>query len=294
MTFKPVRKAIFPVGGLGARFLPATKAMPKEMLPIVDRPLIQYAVEEAKAAGIEQFLFVTGRGKTAIEDHFDHSYELAATLAERGRTRDLALIADLLPQPGQVAYLRQQNPSGLGHAVWCARHLAAGEPVAVLLADDMVMAPTPCLKQMVAEYNRVGGNLVAVMDVPREHTNRYGVLATGREEGRLVEVRGLVEKPKPEEAPSTLSVIGRYILQPQVFDLIADQAPGAGGEVQLTDALARMIGHGPFHGYRFEGRRFDCGDKAGFIEATIAYALKHEVIGGKVRDILRDFTKHID
>ena len=294
MTFKPVRKAIFPVGGLGARFLPATKAMPKEMLPIVDRPLIQYAVEEAKAAGIEQFIFVTGRGKTAIEDHFDHSYELAATLAERGRTRDLALLADLLLPPGQVAYLRQQNPSGLGHAVWCARHLAAGEPVAVLLADDMVMAPTPCLKQMVAEYNRVGGNLVAVMDVPREHTNRYGVLATGREEGRLVEVRGLVEKPKPEEAPSTLSVIGRYILQPQVFDLIADQAPGAGGEVQLTDALARMIGHGPFHGYRFEGRRFDCGDKAGFIEATIAYALKHEVIGGKVRDILRDFTKHID
>ena len=294
MTFKPVRKAIFPVGGLGARFLPATKAMPKEMLPIVDRPLIQYAVEEAKAAGIEQFIFVTGRGKTAIEDHFDHSYELAATLAERGRTRDLALLADLLLPPGQVAYLRQQNPSGLGHAVWCARHLAAGEPVAVLLADDMVMAPTPCLKQMVAEYNRVGGNLVAVMDVPREHTNRYGVLATGREEGRLVEVRGLVEKPKPEEAPSTLSVIGRYILQPQVFDLIADQAPGAGGEVQLTDALARMIGHGPFHGYRFEGRRFDCGDKAGFIEATIAYALKHEVIGGKVRDILREFTKHID
>ena len=294
MTIQPVRKAIFPVGGLGARFLPATKAMPKEMLPIVDRPLIQYAVEEAKAAGIEQFIFVTGRGKTAIEDHFDHSYELAATLAERGRTRDLALLADLLLPPGQVAYLRQQNPSGLGHAVWCARHLAAGEPVAVLLADDMVMAPTPCLKQMVAEYNRVGGNLVAVMDVPREHTNRYGVLATGREEGRLVEVRGLVEKPKPEEAPSTLSVIGRYILQPQVFDLIADQAPGAGGEVQLTDALARMIGHGPFHGYRFEGRRFDCGDKAGFIEATIAYALKHEVIGGKVRDILRDFTKHID
>ena len=294
MTIQPVRKAIFPVGGLGARFLPATKAMPKEMLPIVDRPLIQYAVEEAKAAGIEQFIFVTGRGKTAIEDHFDHSYELAATLAERGRTRDLALLADLLLPPGQVAYLRQQNPSGLGHAVWCARHLAAGEPVAVLLADDMVMAATPCLKQMVSEYNRVGGNLVAVMDVPREHTNRYGVLATGREEGRLVEVRGLVEKPKPEEAPSTLSVIGRYILQPQVFDLIADQAPGAGGEVQLTDALARMIGRGPFHGYRFEGRRFDCGDKAGFIEATIAYALKHEVIGGKVRDILRDFTKHID
>ena len=294
MTFKPVRKAIFPVGGLGARFLPATKAMPKEMLPIADRPLIQYAVEEAKAAGIEQFIFVTGRGKAAIEDHFDHSYELHATLTERGRKRDLALIADLLPLPGQVAYIRQQHPNGLGHAVWCARHLAAGEPVAVLLADDMVMAAKPCLQQMVEEYTRVGGNLVAVMDVPREHTNRYGVLATGKEEGRLVEVRGLVEKPKPEEAPSTLSVIGRYILQPEVFGLIADQTPGAGGEIQLTDALARMIGHGPVHGYRFEGKRFDCGDKAGFIEATIAYALKHEVIGGKVRDILRDYAKQLD
>jgi UTP--glucose-1-phosphate uridylyltransferase len=294
MTIRPVRKAIFPVGGLGARFLPATKALPKEMLPIVDRPLIQYAVEEAKAAGIEQFIFVTGRGKTAIEDHFDHSYELHATLTERGRTRDLALIADLLPLPGQVAYLRQQHPRGLGHAVWCARHLAAGEPVAVLLADDMVMADTPCLKQMVEEYDRVGGNLVAVMDVPREHTSRYGVLATGREQGRLVEVRGLVEKPKPEEAPSTLSIIGRYILQPEVFDLIAEQAPGAGGEVQLTDALARMVGRGPFHGYRFAGTRFDCGDKAGFIEATLAYALKHEVIGGKVREILRDYARKLD
>lgn len=291
MTFKPVRKAIFPVGGLGARFLPATKAMPKEMLPIVDRPLIQYAVEEAKAAGIEQFIFVTGRGKAAIEDHFDHSYELHATLTERGRKRDLALIADLLPLPGQVAYIRQQHPNGLGHAVWCARHLAAGEPVAVLLADDMVMAAKPCLQQMVEEYTRVGGNLVAVMDVPREHTNRYGVLATGKESGRLVEVRGLVEKPKPEEAPSTLSVIGRYILQPEVFGLIADQKPGAGGEIQLTDALARMIGHGPFHGYRFEGKRFDCGDKAGFIEATIAFGLRHPALGGAVRDIVARYGR---
>jgi len=293
MTFKPVRKAIFPVGGLGARFLPATKAMPKEMLPVVDKPLIQYAVEEARAAGIEQFIFVTGRGKAAIEDHFDHSYELTATLAERGRSRDLALIADLLPAPGQVAYLRQQHPRGLGHAVWCARHLAAGEPVAVLLADDMVMAETPCLKQMVEVYGQVGGNLVAVMDVPREQTSRYGVLKTGRQDGRLVEVQGLVEKPAPAEAPSTLSIIGRYILQPEVFDLIADQKPGAGGEVQLTDALARMIGHSPFHGYRFEGKRFDCGDKAGFIEATIAYALRHPVIGESVAEILRDFARRI-
>ena len=293
MTFKPVRKAIFPVGGLGARFLPATKAMPKEMLPVVDKPLIQYAVEEAKAAGIEQFIFVTGRGKAAIEDHFDHSYELNATLTERGRYRDLALIADLLPAPGQVAYIRQQHPRGLGHAVWCARHLAEGEPVAVLLADDMVMAESPCLKQMVEVYGRVGGNLVAVMDVPREQTNRYGVLKTGQQDGRLVEVQGLVEKPAPAEAPSTLSVIGRYILQPEIFELIADQKPGAGGEIQLTDAMARMIGRTPFHGYRFEGKRFDCGDKAGFIEATIAYALRHPVIGTSVAQILRDYARQV-
>ena len=283
MTFKPVRKAIFPVGGLGARFLPATKAMPKEMLPVVDKPLIQYAVEEAKAAGIEQFIFVTGRGKAAIEDHFDHSYELNATLTERGRYRDLALIADLLPAPGQVAYLRQQHPRGLGHAVWCARHLAEGEPVAVLLADDMVMAESPCLKQMVEVYGRVGGNLVAVMDVPQEQTNRYGVLKTGHQDGRLVEVQGLVEKPAPAEAPSTLSVIGRYILQPEIFDLIADQKPGAGGEVQLTDAMARMIGQGPFHGYRFRGTRYDCGDKAGYIAANLAFALERPDLAGAVR-----------
>ena len=290
MTIKPVRKAIFPVGGLGARFLPATKAMPKEMLPVVDKPLIQYAVEEAKAAGIEQFIFVTGRGKSAIEDHFDHSYELHDTLTGRGKRKELSLIDDLLPVPGQVAYLRQQHPSGLGHAVWCARHLVAGEPVAILLADDMVMAKTPCLKQMVDVYNRVGGNLVAVMDVPREHTNRYGVLKPGRVDGPLTEIKGLVEKPKPADAPSTLSIIGRYILQPQVFELLAEQKAGAGGEIQLTDALAGMIGHGPFNGYRFEGRRFDCGDKAGFIEATIAYALQHNVIGGAVRDIVRDYA----
>jgi len=290
MTIKPVRKAIFPVGGLGARFLPATKSMPKEMLPVVDKPLIQYAVEEAKAAGIEQFFFVTGRGKSAIEDHFDHSYELHDTLTGRGRRKELQLIDGLLPVAGQVAYLRQQHPRGLGHAVWCARHLAAGEPVAILLADDMVMADKPCLKQMVDVYNQVGGNLVAVMDVPREHTSRYGVLKPGKADGRLTEVKGLVEKPKPADAPSTLSIIGRYILQPQVFDLLAEQKPGAGGEIQLTDALARMIGHGPFNGYRFEGTRFDCGDKAGFIEATIAYALQHEVIGEAVRDIIRDFA----
>ena len=286
LMHRPVRTAIFPVGGLGVRFLPATKAVPKEMLPVVDKPLIQYAVEEAKAAGIEQFVFVTGRGKTAIEDHFDHSYELHATLVERHKKRELDLVADILPVAGQVAYVRQQVPLGLGHAVWCARHLAAREPVAVLLADDLVKGEVPCLKQMVDAYARVGGNLVAVMDVPREHTDRYGVLDVGRVEGRLAEVKGLVEKPKPAVAPSTLTIVGRYILQPQVFDLLGRLERGAGNEIQLTDALSKMIGHGPFHGYRFDGTRFDCGDKAGFLEATIAYALDHPQIAKAARAIV--------
>lgn len=290
---KRIRKAIFPVGGLGTRFLPATKSMPKEMLPVVDKPLIQYAVEEAKAAGIEQFIFVTGRGKTAIEDHFDHSYEMHETLARRGKTAELELISNLLPVPGQVAYIRQQEPLGLGHAVWCARHLVNDEPVAVLLADDLVMADTPCLKQMVDVHAKVGGNIVAVMDVPREHTDRYGVLKVGREEGRLAEVRGLVEKPKPADAPSTLSIIGRYILAPEVFDILERQEPGAGNEVQLTDSLARMIGRGPFHGYRFEGTRFDCGDRAGFFEANVAFALRHATVGDAAQEVIRRYAAAI-
>ena len=288
-----VRKAIFPVGGLGTRFLPATKSMPKEMLTVVDKPLIQYAVEEAKAAGIEQFIFVTGRGKSAIEDHFDHSYELHETLARRSKTEEIELIDNLLLVPGQVAYIRQQEPLGLGHAVWCARHLVNNEPVAVLLADDLVMADTPCLKQMVDVHAKVGGNVVAVMDVPREHTNRYGVLAIGKDDGKLAEVRGLVEKPKPADAPSTLSIIGRYILDPKVFEILERQEPGAGNEVQLTDSLARMIGHGPFHGYRFEGTRFDCGDRAGFFEANVAYALRHATVGAAAQDVIRRYAAAI-
>jgi UTP--glucose-1-phosphate uridylyltransferase len=291
---KRIRKAIFPVGGLGTRFLPATKAMPKEMLPVVDKPLIQYAVEEAQAAGIEEFIFVTGRGKTAIEDHFDHSYELHETLAKRGKTAELDLISNLLPIPGQVAYIRQQEPLGLGHAVWCARHLVNDEPVAVLLADDLVMADTPCLKQMVDVHARVGGNVVAVMDVPREHTNRYGVLDIGREDGRLAEVRGLVEKPEPADAPSTLSIIGRYILDADVFAILEEQEPGAGNEVQLTDALAQMIGRFPFHGYRFEGTRFDCGDRAGFFEANVAYALRHATVGAAAQDVIRRYAAMLE
>ena len=282
-----VRKAIFPVGGLGTRFLPATKAMPKEMLPVVDKPLIQYAVEEARAAGIEEFIFVTGRGKHAIEDHFDVPYELQQTLAQRDKKSELAQIWDSTVAAGSVIYTRQQEPLGLGHAVWCARNVVAAEPVAVLLADDLIKAQTPCLKQMVEAYNEIGGNLGAVMDVPREHTGRYGVLKVGSENGRLVEVQGLVEKPKPAVAPSTLSIIGRYILQPAVFTHLAKGKRGAGNEIQLTDAMAAMIGSGPFHGYRFEGTRYDCGDKAGFVEATLAFGLDHPQIGGQVREMLR-------
>ncbi len=288
---KAVRKAIFPVGGLGVRFLPATKSMPKEMLPVVDKPLIQYAVEEAQAAGIEQFIFVTGRGKTAIEDHFDRSYELHDTLAQRGRRRELGVIEDILPVPGQVAYIRQQEPLGLGHAVWCARHLVLDEPVAVVLADDLILSRVACLRQMVEEHGRVGGNLVAVMEVGREQTSRYGVVRPGRVEGALVEVVGLVEKPRPEAAPSTLAVIGRYILEPGVFERLGRQERGAGGEIQLTDALASLIGRGPFHGYRFEGTRFDCGDKAGFFEANIAFALQHPDIGQAARAIVERYAR---
>ena len=286
MNRKPVRKAIFPVGGMGTRFLPATKAMPKEMLPIIDRPLIQYAVEEAAAAGIEEFIFVTGRGKHAIEDHFDESVELNHLLSEQGRDDILAGIRGWMPKPGQVFYTRQMAPLGLGHAVWCARHLIGDEPFAVLLADDLVMSKTPCLKQMVDVYGETGGNVVAVMDVPREHTDRYGILDVNHDDGRLASVKGLVEKPAPADAPSTLSIIGRYILQPNVFRWLDRQEKGKCGEIQLTDAMASMLEDGPFHGVRFEGRRFDCGNKIGFVEATLAFALSRPEMAPAVREII--------
>jgi len=286
-----VRKAIFPVGGLGTRFLPATKAMPKEMLPVVDKPLIQYALEEAQAAGINEFVFVTGRGKGAIDDHFDRSFELEATLRDRGKMKELEELLSWVPKPGRVAYTRQQEPMGLGHAVWCARHFINDEPFAVLLADDLILSKTPCLKQMVDAHEKVGGNLIAVMDVAREHTKRYGILSTGKADGPLVEVKGLVEKPKPEAAPSTLAVIGRYIIQPQVFAHLDKKAIGAGGEIQLTDSLIPMIGQMPFHGYRFEGQRFDCGDKVGFFEANLAFALARPDMGPEVRRIVQNYAK---
>ncbi|MBL8708567.1 MAG: UTP--glucose-1-phosphate uridylyltransferase GalU [Rhodospirillaceae bacterium] len=290
---KPLKKAIFPVGGLGTRFLPATKSMPKEMLTVVDKPLIQYAVEEAYAAGIEEIIFVTGRGKSAMEDHFDHSVELEQTLERRGKTTELELLRDMLPTPGNIAYVRQQEPQGLGHAVWCARHLIGDEAVAVLLADDLVHGEVACLKQMADVYREVGGNMIAVMEVPHEHTSRYGIVNPGAAKGKLVEVAGLVEKPAPEKAPSDLAVIGRYILQPEIFALLAAQGPGAGGEIQLTDSMARLIGRMPFHGLRFEGTRYDCGDKAGFVEANICLALEHPATGPAIRQTVADIARRL-
>ncbi len=287
---KPVRKAVFPVAGQGTRFLPATKAMPKEMLPVVDKPLIQYAVEEAREAGIEEFIFVTGRAKSAIEDHFDHSYELEHSLEERGKDEILKSIREIIPEAGQVSYTRQQKPLGLGHAVWCARYHINDEPFAVLLADDLILAKPGCLKQMMETYQEVGGNLVAVEDVPQEHTDRYGILDVIEDNGKIASARGLVEKPKPADAPSTLSIIGRYILQPEVFDQLDRQEKGAGGEIQLTDAMARTIGDVPFHGLRFEGNRYDCGNQLGFLEANLAFSLDRDDMRDGIQKMLKKYT----
>jgi UTP--glucose-1-phosphate uridylyltransferase len=277
---KPVRKAVFPVAGLGTRFLPATKAVPKELLPVVDKPLIQYAVEEALAAGIEHFVFVNGRGKDAIENYFDRSLELETTLTRGGKKAELdQLAADLLP-PGCVSFVRQQEPAGLGHAVWCARDVVGNEPFAVILPDDLVMSKTSCLKQLVDVHNEKGGNVVAVENVPREHVNRYGILDVASDDGKLAAVKGLVEKPAIDKAPSTLSIIGRYVLQPEIFEILDRKERGAGGEIQLTDAMAKLIGRQPFHGLRFEGTRYDCGNKLGFLQANVAFAM--------LRDDLKD------
>ena len=276
-----IKKAIFPVGGLGTRFLPATKAMPKEMLPVVDKPLIQYAVEEAAAAGIEEFIFVTGRNKTAIEDHFDHSFELEAALQAKGKSDALNLVKAMMRGPGAVQYVRQQQAAGLGHAVWCARHLVGDDPVAVLLADDLILGQS-CVREMMEAYD--GGNMVAVMDVPRDQTGAYGIITPGGDDGHVVDVRGLVEKPRPDKAPSTIGVVGRYIITPEVFTTLDSQERGAGGEIQLTDALAKQIGSTPFKGLRFSGERFDCGSKIGFLQANIAFGLADGALESDLRD----------
>lgn len=284
MTPRPVRTAVFPVGGMGTRFLPATKAVPKELLPIVDKPLLQYAVEEALSAGIERMVFVTARGKGALEDYFDVAGELVASLTAKGKTAELAVLAETQLEPGRVIYVRQQEPAGLGHAVWCARHIVGNEPFAVLLPDELLWSPqAPCLKQMNDAYARVGGNVIAVLEVPEAHTDRFGIVSPGTVDGLLTEVRGLVEKPKAGTAPSRLAAIGRYILQPECMTHLAAHRRGAGGEIQLTDAMAEMIGHQPFHALTYDGERFDCGDKAGYVTANIALALQREDVGPAVR-----------
>jgi UTP--glucose-1-phosphate uridylyltransferase len=286
---RKIRKAIFPVAGLGTRFLPATKAMPKEMLTVVDRPLIQHVVDEARAAGIEHFIFVTGRNKGVIEDHFDRQFELEATLRERGKTTELALLERDLPGPGAMSFIRQQSPLGLGHAVWCAREIVGNEPFALLLPDVLVQAKKSCLAQMIDAYATLGGNanLIAVEEVPEDLTHMYGVVGMGSRKGMSFEITGMVEKPPRGKAPSNRIITGRYILQPEIFEFLEKQEHGAGGEIQLTDAMLGLAKKQPFYGVDFEGRTFDCGSKIGFLSANVAYALAREDLAAAFRAELK-------
>ena len=286
-----VRKAVLPVAGLGTRFLPATKAMPKEMLTVVDRPLIQYAVEECLAAGIEEFVFVTGRNKSALEDHFDAAYELEDTLLQRGKKSELKQTQDATIKPGNAIFTRQQRPLGLGHAVWCARDWIGREPFAVLLPDELMISSPTCTAQLVAAYEKTGGNVVAVMEVPRAQTKSYGIVAVKGEKNGLAEMTGIVEKPKPDEAPSTLAWIGRSVVLPEVFDHLDKHETGTGGEIQLTDAMAKMIGHAPFHALRYTGQRYDCGSRMGFLEANVAVALHRADTAAETRALLSRLLK---
>ena len=283
-----VRKAVFPVAGLGTRLLPATKSIPKEMVTVVDRPLIQYAVDEAREAGIEQLIFVTGRGKSALIDYFDQAYELEATL--KGKSKSLNVLEPSNARFGEVVSVRQQQPLGLGHAVWCARHIVGDEPFAVLLPDELMSGKPNCLAQMVEAYATVGGNIVAALEVPVSETHQYGVIDPGSTDGRLTEIRGMVEKPERGTAPSNLMLPGRYILQPEVMRELDSQERGAGGEIQLTDAMAKLIGKQPFHGYSFEGKRYDCGSASGFVIANLAMALERGDTGPAVREFIANLS----
>ena len=284
---KPIRKAVFPVAGLGTRILPATKTIEKEMMPIVDRPLIQYAVDEARAAGIDTFIFVTGRNKEAIEDYFDVSYELEDTLTKRGNKKaELESLSSILPGAGDAIFVRQQRPLGLGHAVWCARRIVGDEPFAVLLPDELIHGEPGATAQLTKAHAKAGGNLVSVLDIPREATGSYGVIDPGAERDGMIEVRGLVEKPKPAESPSTLMLVGRYVLQPEIFAKLEDQKPGAGNEIQLTDAMARLIGEQPFNAIPIAAHRYDCGSKAGFLAANLAIGLSRPDIAPALKDLL--------
>lgn len=286
---KKIRKAVFPVAGLGTRLLPATKAMPKEMLTLVDRPLIQWAVDEAKAAGIEDFIFVTSTGKTLIEDHFDRQHQLVNTLESRNKLDLLRLTKDAEIETGHLYVTRQHTPLGLGHAIWCARNIIGDEPFAVLLPDEVVLSKPGCLKQLIDVYNQEGGNVLAMLEVDKEKTSSYGILEIGDEKNRVAPIKAMVEKPDPEDAPSNLSITGRYVLQPDVFDYLAEHQRGAGGEIQLTDAMAKLIGEQPFHGVRFQGDRFDCGNRFGFLEANIAFSLARDDMREQVEQIIKKY-----
>jgi len=286
-----VTKAVFPVAGLGTRFLPATKSVPKEIMTLVDRPLIQYAIDEARAAGITEFIFVTSRGKHALEDYFDHAPQLEDSLAKTGKLALLETLKSTNMESGAIAYIRQHKAMGLGHAVWCARRLIGNEPFAVILPDDVIAAEKPCLQQMVEAYQATGGSMVATMEVPKEKTSSYGILDVQSESGSLVSVRGMVEKPKVEDAPSNLAVIGRYILTPHVLETLNRQKSGAGGEIQLTDAIAAEIdAQRHVHGLKFEGQRFDCGSKAGFLQATVSFALARDELQDEFAAYLREIS----
>jgi UTP--glucose-1-phosphate uridylyltransferase len=289
---KHVRKAIFPVAGLGTRFLPATKSIPKEIMTLVDRPLIQYAIDEARAAGIREFIFVTSRGKSALEDYFDEAPHLEAELRRKGKTELLEELKETEMESGRIAYVRQQKPLGLGHAVWCARRLVANEPFAVILPDDVIAGETPCLSQMVDAHLETRGNIIAAMEVPRDQTASYGILDTGGNAAKVAQVHGMVEKPDPAEAPSTLAVVGRYILTPNVLRQLNLKKIGAGGEIQLTDAIAADIAEGgATFGLRFDGDRYDCGSKAGFLQATVAFGLARPDLGPSLARFLRGLER---
>ena len=293
-TPKPVRKAVFPVAGLGTRFLPATKAVPKEMLTVVDKPVIQYVVDEAREAGIEHFVFVTGRNKGVIEDHFDQQVELEQTLRERGKQEALDILAAALPQAGQTSFTRQQAPLGLGHAVWCAREIVGNEPFALLLPDMIMQDERGCMSQMMEVYRKTGGNIISTEEVAWEETHKYGIVEKGEAAGGGFRITGMVEKPPRGEAPSNLFINGRYILQPEIFDILANQAPGAGGEIQLTDAMLALAGKQPFYGYTFTGRTFDCGSREGFIKANVAYAMWDREMAENLRPELEALLRDID
>lgn len=284
-----IRKAVFPVAGLGTRFIPATKAMAKEMLPVVDKPIIQYAVEEAFAAGIEHIVFVTGRGKKALEDHFDRSFEIEHSLKAKGKDDLLKQIQELVPTTGTIIYTRQNQPLGLGHAIWCARDIVGDEPFAVLLADDLIQTDKPVLSEMVKKFDRLRASMAAVMEVDKDQTDKYGILDAKQVEDDIFRINDMIEKPKPDEAPSNLAIIGRYILTPKIFEYLGEGKKGAGGEIQLTDAMKKLLKEQPVYGYKFEGKRFDCGDKVGFQMANLAFALERP----DMRDKLIQFIKEV-